>query len=175
MNGVVVLDGTDSAEQRAARNEVVCGECGAPMRQRQTTKFPNADGTPRKFWGCSTWPRCTGIHGAHPDGRPLGIPANQETKAARIAAHAAFDPLWKEADKLYDLPPRPRKLRQRAIWRVHKRARTRAYHWLANAIGIAFEDCHFGLFDKDTCHSAVMVCSGTDAAAIRAWAKERNL
>lgn len=47
------------------------------------------------FWGCSRFPECRSTHGAHPDGRPLGKPATAEVKQARIAAHAAFDRLWK--------------------------------------------------------------------------------
>lgn len=47
------------------------------------------------FWGCSRFPECRGTHGAHPDGRPLGVPANKETREWRIKAHASFDTLWK--------------------------------------------------------------------------------
>lgn len=155
---------------------LTCPDCGALMVLKVTHKFKLADGSPRKFYGCSTWPRCPATHGAHPDGQPLGVPADEETKKARIAAHAAFDPLWKQAPALYELPTRPRKARQRAEWRVQKRARMRAYRWLAHVLGIPYEECHFGLFDKPTCESAVKVCEGgMDAAAIRGWAKARNL
>lgn len=47
------------------------------------------------FWSCTAF-RCDGTHGAHADGRPLGTPADKETKEARIRAHAAFDRLWRE-------------------------------------------------------------------------------
>lgn len=48
-----------------------------------------------KFYGCTRFPACKGTHGAHPDGQPLGTPANKATKLARVAAHADFDRLWK--------------------------------------------------------------------------------
>lgn len=66
-----------------------CPECGADMVLRQS-KFKNPF-----FWGCSQYPECQSSHGAHPDGRPLGIPANRETKDWRIKAHDAFDAIWK--------------------------------------------------------------------------------
>lgn len=80
--------------------DVKCGECGEPMELRNS-RFG-------KFWGCTAYPECRGTHGAHPDGRPLGKPANKETKEARMKAHAAFDRLWKKG----------------------KRTRGQAYGWL---------------------------------------------
>lgn len=77
-----------------------CGECGELMVLRKSRYGP--------FYGCSAYPKCKGTHGAHPDGRPLGKPADKETKAARMKAHAAFDRLWKEG----------------------KRSRGQAYGWL---------------------------------------------
>jgi len=76
-------------------NQIICGECGAPMVLRQTKRFLHKNGQPRKFYGCSRWPECNGIHGAHPNGEPLGIPANKETKRWRIKAHNVFDEWWK--------------------------------------------------------------------------------
>lgn len=100
---------------------VACGECGAPMDLKRS-RFG-------LFYGCTTYPACTGTHGAHPDGAPLGVPANAATKAARIAAHAAFDTLWKGG------------------------AMTRgdAYRWLCSALGMTRDDCHIGRFDEATC------------------------
>lgn len=84
---------------------VVCGDCGAPMVLRES-RF-------RPFYGCTRYPDCKGSHGAHPDGRPLGTPANAATRAARIRAHNAFDPLWKTGGM----------------------SRSAAYRWLAAALG----------------------------------------
>lgn len=68
--------------------DVTCAECSSPMVQRES-KYG-------KFYGCSRFPLCKATHGAHPDGRPLGIPADKKTKAARIRAHAEFDAFWME-------------------------------------------------------------------------------
>jgi ssDNA-binding Zn-finger/Zn-ribbon topoisomerase 1 len=83
-----------------------CGECGMPMTLKNS-RFG-------KFWGCIKFPECKGTHGAHPSGRPLGKPANETTKKARIKAHELFDQLWTK----------------------HKMSRGDAYRWLVSATGI---------------------------------------
>ena len=114
---------------------VNCGECGAPMRLRETKKYWTRDGEPKKFFGCSRWPECNGIHGAHPDGTPLGIPANAVTKAARIRAHDAFDRLWKD-----ETSPLTRK---------------QAYAWMQAAMGLTKEQAHIGNFDLIQCDTLI--------------------
>lgn len=114
------------AELRAKEHDVTCGECGSPMRLRYTKKYE------RLFYGCSRFPDCTGTHGAHPDGKPFGVPANQETKSARIRAHAAFDQLWKEKDS-------PMK-------------RAQAYAWMRSELGFQ----HIGELTKQECE---MLCA----------------
>ena len=44
---------------------------------------------------CSRFPKCRGSVGTHPDGRPLGTIADDDTKEWRKKAHAVVDPLWK--------------------------------------------------------------------------------
>lgn len=61
------------------------------MVLRTTTKFTTRDGKPRKFYGCSRFPDCKATHGAHPNGKPLGHPADTETKRMRMAAHRAAE------------------------------------------------------------------------------------
>lgn len=90
------------------------------------------------FYGCVNYPYCTAAHGAHPDGSPLGVPADKGTKEARIAAHAAFDKLWKGEDAPFK--------------------REDAYKWLKDKMGLSSEECHIGRFDKDTCKKVVDVC-----------------
>ena len=99
------------------------------MVLRRTYRFTYANGEPSRFWGCSGYPKCAATHGAHPDGTPLGTPANADTKKARIAAHIAFDRLWKEGPY----------------------SRREAYQELARLTGLSSDDAHIGKFDKDTC------------------------
>lgn len=130
-------------------------------------KKRKADDSP--FWGCSRFPSCRATHGAHPDGSPLGIPANRETKNARIAAHAAFDPIWEDAAKVYDGQKACRK--ERSVRFLKGMARTRCYVWLAAQLGLTVEDTHMGMFDKETCERVVAVCQGVEYAQVREWWK----
>lgn len=72
--------------------------------------------------------------------------ANKATRAARTAAHAAFDPLWR-----YKLQCNPRMRRNRA--------RSAAYAWLARELGIPVERCHISLFGVPQCMRVVEVCA----------------
>lgn len=54
------------------------------MVLRVTTKYTYGDGTPRKFYGCIRYPHCNGSHGAHPNGLPLGVPADDALKSLRF-------------------------------------------------------------------------------------------
>ena len=62
--------------------------------------------------------------------------ANRNLRQAKMAAHTAFDPLWRNGAQ-------------------HRR---RAYAWLAEQLDIAEQDCHIGLFDIEICHRVVAVC-----------------
>lgn len=68
--------------------------CGAPMRLKETSKYTTKDGKPKKFWGCTRYPECKGIVGAHPDGTPLGFPADAETKQLRHVVHQILNRFW---------------------------------------------------------------------------------
>jgi ssDNA-binding Zn-finger/Zn-ribbon topoisomerase 1 len=100
-----------------------CPECGSPMLLRKG-KF-------KQFFGCSRWPICSGTHGAHPSGEPLGVPANEETKRARRNAHAALE-------------------RIEAII-----GRPAAYKWLATVLHVEPAQCHIGMFDQEMCAKVV--------------------
>lgn len=109
------------------RHDLHCGECGAEMRLRKSKHGP--------FYGCSTWPTCDGTHGAHPDGRPKGIPANKKTRLARMRAHAVFDLIWKQ--------------------RVKKRHQ--AYGWMRQAMGLTHSQAHIACFSEDQCEQLIQL------------------
>ena len=98
-----------------------CGDCGAAMALRFS-----AHGL---FYGCVQFPRCRGSVGAHPDGRPLGVPADEATRRARILAHAAFDRIWKQGAM----------------------KRSAAYAWMRQAMGLREDQAHVGQFDEVEC------------------------
>lgn len=104
-----------------------CPECGAPMKLRSSRYG--------LFYGCTKYPACNGTHGAHPNGAPLGTPADAETKAARIRAHAVFDALWKGP----------------------KASLTRcgAYLELQSKMGLRSDEAHIGKFTKEQCEQLI--------------------
>ena len=65
----------------------------------------------------------------------MGRLANAELRAAKSAAHAEFDPLWKEG------------------WMTRKEA----YHKLSCELGIPMSDCHIGMFDVEQCRKVIEV------------------
>lgn len=89
-----------NAERSVQPTNLVCPDCGAPMRlvrnrYKRTRTHPN--GSP--FYGCTRYPECKGSHGAHPDGAPHGRPGTAEERVARKEAHAWFDQLWQGGDR----------------------------------------------------------------------------
>jgi hypothetical protein len=95
----------------------------------------------RHFYGCVRFPDCLGAHGAHPDGKSLGIPASKETRSARIRAHAAFDKLWQGVDARMN--------------------RSQAYAWMKEATGFQ----HIGELTTEECErlcSALLVAFDID-------------
>lgn len=117
-------------------SNVICPDCGAPMVLRETKKFKWKNGKDRLFYGCIRYPFCKATHGAHPDGRPLGIPGNAETKAARIRAHDAFDGMA-----------------QRLDWN-----KGGAYAWLRKKMKLSRKECHIGRFNIEQCEKVIKLC-----------------
>ncbi|MBS9810628.1 hypothetical protein J4H70_17795 [Vibrio alginolyticus] len=66
---------------------------------------------------------------------PLGRLADSKLRADKSAAHAAFDPIWKNGSM----------------------KRGEAYKWLADKLGIDKESCHIGLFDRVTCRKVIRI------------------
>jgi hypothetical protein len=86
------------------------------------------------MWGLQyrcTADGCRGSHGAHPDGTPLGTPADAATKRARAAAHADFDRIWEHGVM----------------------SRSGAYAWLARELGGGCP-VHIGSLDAAGCARA---------------------
>lgn len=96
----------------------------------------------RWFWRCA----CGAYCGVHPTLKPRGRPGGPETRRARDAAHAAFDPMWRKRAEISGVKPYV--------------ARTRGYKWLAEQLGIERKDCHIGDMDAATALRVVEVCRG---------------
>lgn len=117
--------------------ELTCPACKGRMRLRR-----NHHGL---FWGCDTYVACGTTHGAHEDGTPLGLPADKETKAWRVRAHNAFDPLWQSG----------------------KLSRTDAYQWLCYVLNKTSDEGHIGRFTIDECKLLIDKIEERERSALR--------
>ena len=109
--------------------------CGAPMTQRRSKEFG-------KFWGCTRWPTCDGIIGGHPDGRPLGTPADKATRQLRIRCHSLLDGLWEPMEQEK---------------RAYRRA---AYVWLSEALELEEDEAHIASLNTAQCEQLLELLEG---------------
>lgn len=92
----------------------------------------------KNFYLCS----CGAYVGCHPGTvTPLGPCVNAEIRAAKIRAHAAFDPIWKDG----------------------LMKRSALYEYLAGALCIPKASTHIGWFDVETCARVVVICKALRA------------
>ena len=145
--------------------KVICPYCSNPAQFRSSSAgvYRSDFGPIYICDGCQAW---VGVHKGTV--RPLGRLANRELRSAKRRAHAVFEPLWQEAPEFYH----DRKLGRRAAQRV---ARTLAYHWLAQHMGLPVNECHIGEFDVEQCQRVcqIIIDQRASPATIRDWA-ERN-
>lgn len=121
---------------------VICGYCNDPAQLVTGREvYPHIrDLRDTPFYRCVP---CKARVGCHPGTlTPLGRLANEELRKAKMAAHAAFDPIWKSK----------------------RMKRKQAYAWLADELGIANEDCHIGMFEIETCNRVVEICTQNTSA-----------
>jgi len=130
--------------------QISCPFCGGTLSQK-----PSRFG---RFFGCSGFPQCEATVGCHPDGEPLGTPANAPLKAARQRVHDVFDELWEGKGP---------------------RVRRKAYDALAHTLRLDTDDCHIAMFDLALCERAIAAIERGDVvledtvAEIRAKAGRR--
>lgn len=87
-----------------------------------------------KAFICSNYPCCDSYVGCHKGTDiPLGTLANSELRKKRNQCHVLFDQTWKS----------------------NNMTRIGAYARLAKLLNIRVNDCHFGMFDLNTCNKAM--------------------
>lgn len=120
-----------------------CCECGsdAELVQSQRIYPGRPDLWNRSMWLCA----CGAYCGCHMGtDQPLGRPAGPETRRARQAAHAAFDPLWQA------------KMRRDGLSKG--KARRAGYLWLADQLDLDPEDCHIGAMTAAYARRVAEIC-----------------
>lgn len=113
-----------------------CPYCGMPT-EKATGKliYPHRrDLQDMHYWLCNPCDAYVGCHRG--TWKPFGRIANSELRRAKVAAHNAFDPLWKTG----------------------RMSRSQCYRWLAEQLGISKSQCHIGLFDVAMCVRVVNAC-----------------
>ncbi len=116
--------------------ELACAYCQQPTQLvGGNVIYPHRpDLAEKKFYRCEP---CGAYVGCHPETEtPLGRVANAELRKAKMDAHAAFDPLWKDGGM----------------------KRKEAYAWLRSAMGLSEDECHIGVFNVDRCQEVVRLC-----------------
>lgn len=149
------LDFTPEALRKVAPRCADCADGGCVDLAQGQTIYPqrpdlwaHEDGSLRWWWLC----RCGAYVGTHKGTiNPLGTPAGKATRDARMAAHAAFDPMWQ---KRLRLSPELSKAK----------ARGRGYKWLAAQMGMSTKDCHIGMMTAKQALRVVDVCSAAKNA-----------
>ncbi len=143
--------------------ELECADCGSAMELVPAEESQYG----RPFFRCWRFPDCYGTHAAHPNGYPVGTPADARTRALRKRAHDALDPLWRDAPLLYGVDALdPKKVRI-----IRGRARRRTYEWLEERLG---QPAHLGSADAALCRRIIFACSRATPESIRAWAHARE-
>lgn len=118
-------------------SRISCPYCDKPARLvRGNAIYPTRpDLFHKRFWQCAP---CGAYVGCHQNtDKPLGRLANTVLRAAKIAAHASFDPLWKSGEL----------------------SRTEAYLWLAAKLNISAANCHIGMMDVEDCKRVMAACA----------------
>lgn len=147
-----MIDPRDFTSEALRKIAPACGECqdggdvdiaqGQIIYPNRSDLWSHPDGAERWWWLCN---QCGGYVGTHRDTlKPLGSPAGKETRRAREAAHAAFDPLWQKRQRLSGLS--------------RSAARGRGYKWLAGQLGIPAKECHIGHMTAEMARRVVEIC-----------------
>jgi len=95
-------------------------------------------------WLCRPCDAYVGTHKNSQRHAPLGRLANKELRVWKMAAHAAFDPLWQA------------KIERDGC--TKSEARQAGYGWLAGKLDIDVNQCHIGMFDVDMCKRVCEIC-----------------
>lgn len=122
--------------------ELLCAYCQKPTKLvGGDVIYPHRpDLADKKFYRCAPCEAYVGCHKGTET--PLGRVANAELRKAKMDAHGAFDPLWKEDGM----------------------SRKEAYVWLREAMGLSEDECHIGLMDVEACLKVIRLCDRKRAA-----------
>lgn len=128
-----------------------CSECGREAYRTDGAEiYPHRPDLHHKImWACI----CGAYCGSHENtGEPLGYPCGWHTRQARMAAHEAFDRLWKHG------PP----------------TRPEAYAWLAHEMGLPPEQCHIGMMTEEQARRVVQLAKSPEGRKAKRTGEGRS-
>ena len=131
-------------------SKVICPYCNKPARLADTKEIYKTRSY-GKAYICVDYPGCDSYVGVHNGtDKPKGRMANAELRAAKIKAHAAFDPIWRERFRIKSAQDKSY---------TKGMARNGKYKKLSQILGIPRDECHIGMFDIDTCNRVIAICN----------------
>jgi ssDNA-binding Zn-finger/Zn-ribbon topoisomerase 1 len=144
----ITMDEARRTEHRApcTRRDLQCGDCGSSMVLRKSTRFHDP------YYRCINFPECRGTLGAHPDGRPRGIPGSYQTRKARIDAHHMFD----------------------RIWQQRRMTRPQAYAWMRRTMGLSEHEALISQFSVDQCEKLIKLVREAFPSLRTVWERLRD-
>ena len=131
---------------------VLCDYCNAEAELvTGATIYPENPKTHDKhYWHCAPCDAWSACHENSPSLKPVGRLANADLRAAKKAAHDAFDLLWMAGYQ--------RHLRTHGDHANRSDCIKIGYSWLAEKMGITSGVCHIGSFDIEQCEKARLLC-----------------
>lgn len=117
--------------------QISCDYCGQPTLYTDSAViYGRSYGMIYYCPDCMAW---VGVHRGTDN--PKGRLANAVLRELKKAAHAAFDPLWMKG----------------------RMKRDEAYTWLADRMGLSYNNAHIGLFDAAQCRQVIQICNERSA------------
>jgi hypothetical protein len=105
----------------------VCNICGGNVIYTSNADIYGKEYGSGKCYLCQNCGAYTGTHRPRPR-EALGLLADVPMRKGKVACHDLFDSMWKGKPKA-------------------QKKRKDLYLWLADEMGVPFEECHFGYFD----------------------------
>lgn len=115
----------------------ICNICGGHVVFTSNATIYGKEYGSGKCYLCQSCGAYTGTHRPRPR-EALGLLADEPMRKGKVACHELFDSMWKGKKKA-------------------QKKRKDLYSWLADAMGVPVEECHFGYFNINQLRQAYRI------------------